>query len=143
MQKKTFLFFAFVLSFAFAFARNENANPYRLSYEVAADADEHKMLEVSVFNVAKKTISKLTLAFLFESDENPVDAETGADDEIESSEGIRTVEFEKAIFPKTAETFSIDLDGVNGCVDFVFVRKIVFSDETEWKDMYGLHARGG
>ena len=131
----------FALVFAFASAQNGNAETYRLSYEVVTNADENKTLNVSIFNASKKTITKFSLAVILGNSESEGEYSTASDEsetENESGENLRVFEREETLLPKASERFSFDLGAENGDIDFAFVRKLEFTDGSEWNDEYGV-----
>lgn len=114
--------------------------PYIISGQFVMEQDSVDYsicgLDLYVFNKSAQEIKSLTVVFfLFDSDGEPID--TG------KNNIVLTVN--KSILPKEGKNICLSLDDYmnnlpeeNYMVDYLYISRIVYSDNSEWTDPFGM-----
>lgn len=142
-MKKMFLLaiFGIFSFFGCSSVLNEDC-PYLIAnknFEIGNDGSfDFAGVNFTFYNGAKKDVKSFTLSFmLYDSDgNNPF---VGSNNVIES--------FDESVLSETSQDFSLSLDKYLSVVpnepykiDFMYVKRIVYTDGTEWSDPFGMYS---
>lgn len=137
---KNLVFFTFIFFYNFYFFASEK-NPYFISGEMVVDASskyEAAGFNFNLINRSEKNIKSFTVVFyIFDEDGNPPALGRNNIVVTINSEVLSQENYESCI---SLDSFLYEIPEEPYEVDYLYVSKIVYEDDSVWSDPFGLCA---